>query len=869
MAAASCRGWGAGAAPAPAALRAAACAGASLQHLLAALAAGGSGDAAALLPPAQQPPPPAASGALFAAAAVSALNLPPGATARLSIAHAWRFPHYFWYRDAHGGSDNGVRYADTFASARAVARSLNLTAQAAALAAWQGAFAGLPHPLLRDAAHNLFSHLRSSVWHSRAARAGAATPGEPEFRQWEALEFTDWGNPTNGDERHLPYFLLAPDALRSQLLTWVARAQNADGSFYCIIVSGAGDAQYGRGDPCAGAGPHPDDVTMVLVAAYEQLTLRNDSALVAAIYPALRRAFGFYAAAYNASQPWGLPSRVHETYDAVAEAAGVTGEGNAGISLFNALQYLTGLGCMAGLADSVGDGGTAGAARAMGARARAAAERLLFQPAPAFYAGDTLGDAGRYLLSEPSGFPYKSADGLHGAVLAYRLGLGDVLPRLHMQLHQNYVERDLGTAFGLRFDSYAAQNWLMGDHAASALALHWNEADAWRFTLRQLAYFRTQRRDATRATAVIDTDTGGYALLNHYGYALFFYHTLHGFTGQTAHLPRRAIAFSPHHSAFNASTGGALLPVLLGGALGTLALTPASATLTLLFSAPPPPPPPGNGSAPRGALPQALSFLNITVCQHVFLAPPGAPFVLAVGAPPLALALPAPCATASPASASTIGTTEFCALGGAVEDASTGFSQAPLPPPLPAALALPACQALARAHRFCGYQWQAAPGGGGGGACTLVPGGSTCFLVPGGAPPGSAVRTLGLVQCDFSSVYTPPAVVNTSDVSTYADVAFGGGFSALGSAVFSFAVAPGAGALAACLAQARAQQACGALLAPAYSGSSAPAVGSCRPGAPCCMLNPYKGCSVAGGGATPPAWGNCTAVVFGGSGVLP
>ena len=97
---------------------------------------------------------------------------------------------------------------------------------------------------------------------------------------------------------------------------------------------------------------------------------------------------------------------------------------------------------------------------------------------------------------------------------------------------------------------------------------------------------------------------------------------------------------------------------------------------------------------------------------------------------------------------------------------------------------------------------------------------------------------------------------------------------ALDSAVFSF-VAPvgegGGGGLAACLAAATAQQACGALYAAGYAGSGAPAVGSCRAGAAggCCMLNPYKGCTVAGGAATPAAWGNCTTVVFGGSGVLP
>ena len=153
----------------------------------------------------------------------------------------------------------------------------------------------------------------------------------------------------------------APGAMKSQLLTWVEHAQNDDGSFYCIIMSAAGDQQYGRGDPCANAPPHPDDISMVMIAAYEQLIFRNDSALVAQVYPALLKAFGYYTAVFNAT-PWALPFRVHETYDAVAESASITGEGNLGTSLFNALEYVTGLLCMAGLADSPGDAATAGAA---------------------------------------------------------------------------------------------------------------------------------------------------------------------------------------------------------------------------------------------------------------------------------------------------------------------------------------------------------------------------------------------------------------------------------------------------------------------------------------------------------------------------
>jgi hypothetical protein len=58
--------------------------------------------------------------------------------------------------------------------------------------------------------------------------------------------------------------------------------------------------------------PDPDDITMILVAAYEQLALANDTELVPTIYPSLLRAFGYYVAHFNSSA-LSLPYKVHET----------------------------------------------------------------------------------------------------------------------------------------------------------------------------------------------------------------------------------------------------------------------------------------------------------------------------------------------------------------------------------------------------------------------------------------------------------------------------------------------------------------------------------------------------------------------------
>lgn len=152
-----------------------------------------------------------------------------------------------------------------------------------------------------------------------------------EYRQWESVEFADWSNPTNGDERHLNYFHVIPDSMRSKLLAEIAHAQDPDGMFYCVVVSEQHDRQWGDGDPCGSATVygHPDDITMVMVGVYEFFMMKNDTALLDAVYPSLQLAFSFYVKQYNATR-WHLPFKAHETYDAVPQSPTQLGEGNNG-----------------------------------------------------------------------------------------------------------------------------------------------------------------------------------------------------------------------------------------------------------------------------------------------------------------------------------------------------------------------------------------------------------------------------------------------------------------------------------------------------------------------------------------------------------
>ena len=434
---------------------------------------------------------------LFQAAAATASHVAPGDSVSLSVAHAWRFPHYYWYRDTHGGTDNGVRYTLNFQDVEAVAASIQLKNVTQNLGDWQSIYAGLPSPLLRDASFNLFNHIRSAIWHRE----------DNQYRQWESYEFADYMNPTNGDERHVPYFNYLPETMRSKLLTEVNLLQEPTGMFPCVVVSAAHNNQ--KSDPCAGQTlTHPDDITMMLIAAHEQYALANDTALITAIYPKLMKAFGFYQKYYDTA-PWSVPFLTHETYDAVKESATVTGEGNLGSSLYNAVNYLLGLHIVRELAGAQSDAATVKAAQGMIAKVQSSIQRNFWQPAAGFYIGDTV-HMNTYLL-EQNGWSYHSSDDLHGQVLAYRLGFGDLLPRKQMQLHQQYILRDLRTEWGLQFDDYSKQNWLMSDHSHASLLLRWNEVGGWDTSLRQIQFWRDQKHEMTKNTAVIDTNTGTFS----------------------------------------------------------------------------------------------------------------------------------------------------------------------------------------------------------------------------------------------------------------------------------------------------------------------------------------------------------------------
>ena len=513
----------------------------------------------------------------------------------------------------------------------------------------------------------------------------------------------------------------------------------------------------------------------------------------------------------------------------------VTGEGNLGTSLYNSVNYLTALNCIAALADSMGDPASASQARAMLNRSTLSIINNLWSPGsvPSFI-GDTLQDYA--LFTEPSnGFAFHSSDGLHGQVLAYRLGFGDLLPRTLMQLHQKFATDDLLDEFGLSFSRYSGQNWCMSDHSNSALRLRWNDMTAYNTSLEQIKFWRNVRKESTRQAAVFMANTGMYSLLNYYGYALFFYHTLNAFSGQVANLPNRSLSFQPHYSAFSLS-GEASVPALLGGCLGSLNISPAHAVLTFAFL--------GEDSASK------LSFIKVTICQHEFT---NGPYEYTNNGDSISFILPTPCNSSSPSSANTIASASYCKATPTANASMLVWAQQPLTQQQ-GGYSREDCLNFVVAHHYCGYEYDANKT-----ICTTVPG-IACYLVDSGPipPNGGEEVERGFVQCDYSaSGYSPPLLINASNVAFFEQQGFDK--APIDSPVYTTVLQDYDD----CLALAISQQSCGFIWAPRYSG---PQLGSCGPEAldsGCCVLNPSSNCST-GTSLDPKIWGqNVVLGIFG------
>jgi uncharacterized protein (DUF608 family) len=103
---------------------------------------------------------------------------------------------------------------------------------------------------------------------------------------------------------------------------------------------------------------------MFVIGLYELYSLANDTSIVDELYQAVVSGLLYYQLNYD-STLWSLPYSVHETYDAVPLTPTITGEGNLGTSLYNSLNYLTALNCIASLADYRNDTQTSNQARLM------------------------------------------------------------------------------------------------------------------------------------------------------------------------------------------------------------------------------------------------------------------------------------------------------------------------------------------------------------------------------------------------------------------------------------------------------------------------------------------------------------------------
>jgi uncharacterized protein (DUF608 family) len=720
-------------------------------------------------------------GHLLAYLSVNAGEIPPLASAQLHIIHAWYYPIHYFSRNI-GGQNLGNYYTNQYSNALSVAQSINLTDVSVKLVQWQIPFSTMP-TVVQDHIFNAFSHARSAMYFQNG-----------DWRQWESYGFGDYDSVHNDAERRIPYLFYWPETERNKILAW-ANTQLVDGMIQEQFNLGTAFDQ-------AGSRFNSDVTTTFITLVWEHASQNNDTELVNMLYSShVVPAFNWITQqAVTSNSSWDLPYALTETYDGPAE-------GILGSSMYSSVFFFTALKSYLNLATLMHD--SAGVSNANAALANFTTNiQNLWITHQSFFIGQTA--ASNYYVIDASGGLYKSSDELHSQLDAYRLSLGEAVPRQQMKLHQVYINQTLSTPYGYQFNlqSVEGENWIMGDSTASALLLWWNEAGAWSQVELQLSYFRDTMKDLWRPTAVIDTNAGAYIDLVYYGWMMWFYGVIPAYSGQQANLIRGTISFSPYG-------GAALVPIALPGVLGYLTTTSTTATITILFQQA-----------------STLTFLNVTICDNVFLGS----YVFQVSQP-LHFQLTTPCSTEvstfvqdyNAATHTECSLTSFATNTNINQGATYSY-----------AYNLTYCSQIATTPSVCAMLWVSQ--GANTGICQ--PSSPCCFLIdtfPCSESGALAFSTYGnttaaLVSCPTPDFTSSATCANAAGSPLNGKALGDPSFAPLASNIYS----QHASSSSLCNAAAIQYQVCGWEY---FSYWTQTAIGTCISSLPCCILNPNRNCA--------------------------
>ena len=485
-------------------------------------------------------------------AAVSA-RVPAGASVTLSVVFSWYFPH----RD-HLYENIGNYYQHLFHNSIDVGQSI-VQSDGSGLSTVVNDILGL-HSIyynttlpdyLIDSLVNTFSHLRSAMW-----------AADGTWRQWEAYDCVDVDSIHNDYQRHIPYILYFPDTemnkLRQHAANQIVDGSPRDGMLNEYLSNGCiGPVGPWNG---AGGGREMGDVTTLFIAeVWELYAWTADMDFVRDMYPHVKRAVQWQIR----RSPDGLPTHLVSTYD-------IVGLETFEYTTFNSVLHLLAMRAAMRLAELYNDTATYDAATIAFNSGAALLQSLLWNNASHYYQS--------FWDNSTDGSNVVFADSLYGQVVAWTLGLDDLLPREQMLDHlfaeELYNDSPYGLIVqtGLEEPSNTQDNaiWMGGsqDWTAAAIRLGLPLQRSYPQAEKGMNNWRLRLNDLWNVWGL----AGGIGLgmdglhwcTSHYGFHMVLWHTPFSVSGQLYFAPNHSLTFSP------AVQAPYSLPILIPNALGRL-----------------------------------------------------------------------------------------------------------------------------------------------------------------------------------------------------------------------------------------------------------------------------------------------------------
>ena len=516
----------------------------------------------------------------------------PGASETLTLTLGWYFP----FRDHYNYNPNttfnpfGNKYASMFSGSIDAAwghlkpgteREAALVQSLDDISRWHAPFLSPDSSVpawLSDQLVNSVSHTRDSMWWQDCPHCHPSTDPRVEptkwgtWRQFEANDCPDIDSIHNDGERHIPYIMMMTDGTRSKLAAWAGN-QQANGMLAEQILNTQPDMPQGR--------IMSDSTSMFIVYVLELYKWDADVVTLKTYWPVIQKAVSWIN---STALEFGVPYKLETTYD-------VLGFPKYELSTYASAFHILALMAARELGVAMQDASFARDCDVQIQRAQSALDALQWNVTEGFYNAGSDNCTAEVGCERGIGI---FSDAFYAQVLAYSVGLGDLLARperldQHLQYvaKKNCIHNDmtkpstplvsgcpngLVTMTGRLTEQTDLSVWEMAtfDHAALMLrrATSSAEADASLALAEGTGTSYAKRINDQWNTAGVKFNDGNPSVTSHYGYHMTSWHLLFGLSGQLADFSdehNASLTFAPP-----AMDCGFSYPVLLPGAVGSI-----------------------------------------------------------------------------------------------------------------------------------------------------------------------------------------------------------------------------------------------------------------------------------------------------------